>query len=109
MRTFKVDCPEELNRQLRRLSYEVDTYNGIVDRFVDRHLNDPAALDSPVFERNLSKALEKSSEYELAKERVTTEVIPGIQGHDADWSLDFASGVITVTVRCDCPIPGIEG
>lgn len=105
MRKFIIKCPVELNNELQRLSYELSMENTVIDRFLDRHFNDPEALDSPIFMKYAKSVAEKNAEYEMLKDRITTDVLPGIKGHDADWNLDFPTGDITVTVRCNCDIP----
>ena len=108
MRKYQVKCPEELSNELQRINYELAMENTVLDRFIDRHLNDPEALDSPTFNKYAKSVTEKTAEYEMLKEAVTDQVLTGIRGHDADWNLDFSTGIIDVIVRCDCELPFLE-
>lgn len=108
MRKYLVKCPEELNLELQRLNYELSMENTVIDRFIDRHFNDPEALDSPIFMKYAKSVAEKTAEYEMLKDHITNDVLTGIRGHDADWNLDFSTGDITITVRCNCEIPFLD-
>ena len=109
MRKFKVKCPEDLCRDLERLNYELSMENMVIDRFLDRHLNDSSALDSPIFTKYMKSVAEKNTEYEKLKDYVTNSVLAELKDHDADWALDFTTGEFDITVRCDCEIPWLEG
>lgn len=104
MRTIAVKCPDELVSKLARLNYELTMHNTVIDRFVDRHLNDTSALDSPTFERIARETAEKTAEYEMMKDKVTNEVLTDLKGHEIEWSLDFYTGDITVKVLCNCDL-----
>ena len=108
MRKYQVKCPQELNDELQRINYELSMENTVLDRFIDRHLNDPEALDSPTFNKYAKSVTEKTAEYEMLKDHITNEVLAGIRGHDADWNLDFSTGIIDITVHCDCELPFLE-
>ena len=108
MRTYKVKCPEDLCLSLQRLNYELSMENAVIDRFLDRHFNDPSALDSPIFNKYAKSVAEKTAEYEMLKDHITNDILAGIKGHDADWALDFSTGEINITVRCDCEIPWLN-
>ena len=108
VRNYVVECPEDICRELARISYELTMENTVIDRFLDRHLSDPEALESPTFMKFASSVTEKTAEYEMLKAHVTNDILSGLNGHDADWSLDFNTGKISITVRCDCDLGWLE-
>lgn len=108
MRKFTVECPQDLLDQLERLNYELSMEGMVIDRFLDRHANEPEALDSPIFQKYMQSSAEKTVEYELLKEQVSQEVLKDLVGHEYNWQLNFLTGQVEVTVLCDCDIPCLE-
>lgn len=108
MRKYNVPCPEDLLIQLERLNYEISMEGTVVDRFLDRHLNEPEALNSPIFKQYMQNLAEKNVEYELLKEEVTQSVLQNLTGHQFNWQLNFLTGQIEVEILCDCDITCLE-
>lgn len=105
MRKYKVDCPKDICDELERLTYELSMEGAVVDRYLDRHFSDTAALDAPIFQKYMKSLAEKNAEYEMLKEHVTQEVLSELAGHEFNWKMNFLTGQIEVDILCDCDIP----
>lgn len=108
MRIKRIDCPKELVDELQRLTYELSAEGAVIDRFLDRHMNEPSALESPIFTKYSKSVAEKTAEYEMLKDTITKEMLSVLDGHEFEWVLDFAAGQVVVTVKCDCDIPWLD-
>lgn len=109
MKTIQVVIPEEIVNEIERCQYEVNSRQGVIDRYLERHMNDNdgSAIESAPFQHFMSLLSEAETEYEMAKERVTKEFVPDIlKEHQIEWSLDFLTGIMTINILCDCEIEG---
>ncbi len=104
MRKITVKCPEELLNQLERLNYELSMEGTVIDRYLDRHFSDTAALEAPIFKKYMKSVAEKTVEYELLKEEISQHVLSDLVGHEYNWQLNFLTGEIEVDILCDCDI-----
>ena len=99
MKTTKIKCPEDLLTELERTHYEVESLGAVVDRYLDRHSNEPDALDSPIFVRYMKEFTEKNAYYSMLKTKLENEVVKKeISDPSFNWSLDFQSGDISVDI-----------
>ena len=108
MRIKKIDCPNDLLDELQRLTYELAAEGSVVDRYIDRHINEPSLLESPIFVKYSQSIAEKTAKFEMLKDVVTNDILEPLAGHEFDWQMDFIHGKIIVTVKCDCEIPWLE-
>lgn len=110
-KTIKVTVDQELVNYIERLSYEEAAYKDIILTLLETHKGDPdgSSVDNPVFRSYQEKYSKAKAEYELAKERITKEYIPDcLKDHQTDWSLDFGTNLLAITVSCDCGIEALE-
>lgn len=108
MRKVFVKCPEEICDELERLTYELSMEGNVIDRYLDRHFSDTAALDAPIFKKYMESVAEKTTKYELMKEKITQEVLTDLKDHEIEWNLNFLTEEIEVKILCDCEIPWID-
>lgn len=104
MKIKKIECPTDLLNELQRLTYELAAEGAVIDRFLDRHMNESSALESPIFIKYSKSVAEKTAKYEMLKDVITNDLLFELEGHEFDWHLDFSSGQIIITVKCDCDI-----
>lgn len=108
MRIKKIKCPTGLLDELQRLTYELAAEGAVIDRFLDRHMNEPSALEAPIFLKYSKSVAEKTAKYEMLKDTITYDMLSELDGHEFDWNLDFASGQIVVNIKCDCDIAWLD-
>lgn len=108
MRIKKIDCPTDLFNDLQRLTYELIAEGAVIDRYIDRHVNEPSLLEAPIFVKYSKSVAEKTAKYEILKDIVTNEILEPLTGHEFEWYMDFTNGKIVVTVKCDCEIPWLD-
>lgn len=112
MRTFKKQIDKDVVEAIERASFEANARQQVIDRYLDRHMDDAdaSALDSPVFLHFMSLLAEAETEYEMLKDALSkAEIGDELNSHDAEWQLDYATGEITYSLRCDCPIDDFNG
>lgn len=97
---------QELADYLQRLSFEKIARESVVDRIITSHKGDPdgSVLDSPAFKHYMAALADVTAEYELAKSEVPSKCFPWAEGHEVEWSIDFASRKALVKVLCGCEI-----
>lgn len=111
MRKFTIELPTQVSEELERASMEVNARQAVIDRFLERHIDDSdgSAIDSKPFQYFMSLLAQSEAEFNMAKDEVTREYIPAfLENHEAEWSLDFSSHIMTITVKCDCDIPELK-
>lgn len=111
MMQFTLEIPQETVNELQRASVEINARQSVIDRFLEKHLDDSNgnAIDSKPFQHFMSLLAEAEAEFEMAKDAVTQEYIPSfLQNHDVEWLLDYSNNTMTVTIKCDCDIPELE-
>ena len=108
MRKYQKECPKELADELEALTYELNMENGVIDRYLDRHLTDTSSLEAPTFVRYMGSVAKKTKRYERLKEKVSNEVLSELAGHEFNWNLNFLTGMVEVDVLCDCDLPFLD-
>lgn len=92
--------PIELVEELQRTQMEVESCTAVVDRFLDRHINDENAdcLNSPVFIKYQSELAEKEAKHNILKNRITFEYIPDeYRTERYNWSVDYSTNELSVS------------
>lgn len=112
MRTLKIDINnEETINYIERLHYEVEQRKDIIQRLIEAHANDSDAtvLTSPAFKAYSTELSEFVAEYETAKQLFEEEYVPKyLEGHQYNWSLNFAAKQLQIDILCDCDIPELH-
>lgn len=111
MRTVEVIVPQETINELQRCEFEVNSRQGVIERYLDKHMNDEdgSAIESKPFKHFMSLLAEAEAEFELAKNKVTEEFLPSyLVGHECEWIIDYQTKIMTITVKCDCDIPELD-
>ena len=107
MKTIVIEVDQKDINEIQRAGFEVDGRRGVIDRYLEKHMNDTdsSAIDSKPFNHFMSLLCEAEAHYELAKQQIEKTYIPAIfKDHNATWNLDFNTGELTITVLCDCEI-----
>ncbi len=110
MKSFTVEIPEEVVNELERCQYEVNSRQGVIDRYLEKHMNDAdgSAIDAAPFKHFMSLLAECEAEYEMVKEAITENYVPDVlKEHQAEWNLDFHTHILTINILCDCEIEGL--
>lgn len=111
MKTITLPVSEKDVNEVQRAGFEVDGRRGVIDRYLEKHMNDSdeSAINSKPFNHFMSLLCEAEAHYELAKQQIETTYVPEVlKGHSYNWNLDFAAKEITINVLCDCEIEGLE-
>lgn len=111
MRTIDIELPQEVVNEVQRAGLEAKSRQGVIDRYFEKHLedNDASALDAKPFKHFMSLLAEAEAEFELAKDAITDEYLPDyLKNHECDWTLDYNTCVMTITIKCDCEIPELD-
>lgn len=111
MKTITVLVDQQDINEVQRAGFEVDGRRGVIDRYLEKHMNDvdESAINSKPFIHFMSLLCESEAHYELAKQRLEENYIPDfLKGHSYNWNLDYATKEMTITVLCDCAIDGVE-
>lgn len=111
MKTLVIEIPEETVNELQRCEFEINARQGVIDRYLDKHMkdNDSSAIESKPFKHFMSLLAEAEAEFELAKNKVTEEFLPEyLKGHECDWIVDYTTKNMTITVKCNCDIPELN-
>ncbi len=110
MKTIKRKVTQELCDEIERAQYEVNSRQGVIDRYMEKHAKDAdfSAIDSKPFQHFMSQLSYAEAELEMAKAEVTNTYVPEVlKSHNIQWNLDFASQELTIDVLCDCEIEGL--
>ena len=105
MKKYIVEVNQELVNYIERLSYEEASYKDVIMTMLEAHKGDVdgTVVDNPVFKSYQEKYSQVKAEYEMAKAQVTEEYVPDcFKEHRVEWSLDFNTNELTVSVLCDC-------
>lgn len=111
MKTIVIDIPEEVINETQRAGFEVDSRRGVIDRYLEKHMNDEdeSAINSKPFVHFMSLLAEAEAHFELAKSVIENDYVPEfLKGHDYEWFVDYSNCTMTVTVKCDCHIPELD-
>jgi len=111
MKQITIIVPQEVTNELQRASMEATSRQGVIDRYLEKHMDDAdsSAIEAKPFKHFMSLLAEAEAEFELAKEAITNTYVPDyLREHDVDWMLDYATNVLTITINCDCDIPELE-
>lgn len=112
MKTIVVEVPEEVVNETQRAGFEVDSRRGVIDRYMEKHMDDAdeSAINAKPFVYFMSLLTEAEAHFEMAKAMIEREYVPEyLKGHNYDWNLDYYTNTLTITVKCDCDIPELEG
>lgn len=111
MKTLTIEIPQETVNELQRCEFEINARQGVIDRYLDKYMEDEdsSAIDSKPFKHFMSLLAEAEAEFELAKQAVTDKYLPEyLKSHECEWLIDYATKIMTITVKCDCYIPELE-
>lgn len=111
MKKIIVEVPQEVTNELQRASMEANARQGVIDRYLEKHMDDADgfAIEAKPFKHFMSLLAEAETEFELAKETVTKEYVPEyLQSHDIEWELDYGTNILTIIVKCNCYIPELD-
>lgn len=98
MGTRTVACPDDLCSNLARARYEQMMWCTALDRLVDRNLDNPDAVDSPMFRRIAGRVAESIAEEDLIRNLISDQISEAFGGSVRTWDLDVITGRITVEV-----------
>lgn len=111
MKTIIIDIPGEIVTPLERASFEINTRQAVIDRYLEKHMNDTdsSAIDSKPFNHFMSLLAKAEAEFELQKQEVSKQFIPEyLADHMVEWNLDYSTKEMTINILCDCDIPELE-
>ena len=112
MKTIKVNVTQETINYLQRLNYEVFTREEIITKLLEMHKNDndDSLFTSKPFLKYSEELSRVKAEYELAKVELEKIYIPTeLYGkHQYNWTIDFATNVMTIDVLCECGIASLS-
>lgn len=109
MKTIEIEVPQEVVNQIERCQYEVNSRQGVIDRYLEKHMNDTdgSAIESAPFQYFMSQLAAAEAELEITKNQMSEVYIPqALKEHQTEWIIDFSTGIMTVTILCDCEIEG---
>ena len=107
MKTITVNVPERTVNEIERASFEVSSRRGVIDRYLEKHMNDVdgSAINSKPFNHFMSLLTEAEAHFELAKQEIEDVYVPAlVKEHSYEWNLDYKSKILTITIKCDCEI-----
>lgn len=106
-RTVTIQVPTEIVEEMERISYEKNAREHVIDRLFEKHQNDTdgSIVDSEPFKHFMTELAGVLAEEDIMMNRISTEIVPeNLQSHDLQWSLDYLTGKMTITIMCDCEI-----
>ena len=102
---LEIKLPEEVVNTVQRAAFEYETYRDNIAFLLDTRRDDESLLDSPNFKRYCKLQAEAKATFELAKQEVEKMCVPAdLAGHRVEWNLDYATQIVTLTVKCECGI-----
>lgn len=111
MKTLSFELPQEIINNLERAQLETTSRQGVIDRYFEKHLadTDGSALDAAPFQHFMTLLAESEAEFELLKEEITKKYVPDfLATHDCEWTVDYQTKIMTITVKCNCVIPELD-
>lgn len=110
-RTVEIVVPTEVSEALERCQYELNARESVIDRLFEKHKDDTdsSIVESAPFKHFMSELASTKAEYEMLMDRVSKELVPEyLRDHTIQWTLDFYTHILSITVSCDCPIPEVD-
>ena len=93
--TKKITLPEETVTCLERLDYEQNATKNLLLDAAERGISSGDA-----FEHWETKFQEAFAAFQMEKNEVTEQYVrPVSEGKDSDWTLDYRTGELTVTLK----------
>lgn len=102
MKTFQKKVDNGTVDYLERLNFELEGTKRIIKELILENREDASVLDGKTFQRYNQKYEERFAAYETAKDKMAKEFIPPAvreSGDLASWDLDFATGILSYSVR----------
>lgn len=102
---IKKDLDKDFVAQLQQADYAAILLKENFTALCDMHKYDEGFLETPVAKDLLQKQSDTQKEFVALKDRVEKEMVPAeLNGHKFDWSVDYETAVLTITILCDCGI-----
>ena len=111
MKTITIHVSEKDINEVQRAGFEVDGRRGVIDRYLEKHMNDAdeSALNSKPFNHFMSLLCEAEAHYELAKLQIEQTYVPEVvKNHTYNWNLNYGTGELTIDILCDCEIEDLN-
>lgn len=112
MKKIDINVTQETINYLQRLSFEIETRKEVIAKLIEMHKDDidDSLFVSKPFLKYSEELSRVKAEYELAKTEAEKLYVPEVLygQHEYNWSIDFATNVMTIDVLCECGIKALE-
>ena len=101
MRKIIVKVDKEKATELERVNFELNFVKDIVQRVIESHPSDLELINGDTLMSYNKRGAELQRKYAaLANE---------MEGHQYSWIIPNNSDEMTITIKCNCEIPELEG
>ena len=99
-KTKVIKVEEQLSNYIEGLQHEVNARESIIKSI----LTTPGIeINKELFDAYHKELTDFKAEYEKAKEQLQAQYMPEeFVGHEVNWSLDFATCMVTFEKTCEC-------
>lgn len=105
MKQYKCEIESSVVSALERLSYEYQTRKDNIAFLMENHADDPAFLDSAIFQKYQQEEFDAKKTFETAKQEFQSAYVPNeLKEHQISWALDYQTKILTITQHCDCEV-----
>ena len=103
MRKIIVKVDKEKATELERVNFELNFVKDIVQRVIESHPRDTLMSYN-------KRGAELQRKYAALANEMAKEYIPEyLEGHQYSWIIPNNSDEMTITIKCNCEIPELEG
>lgn len=110
MRKIIVKVDKEKATELERVNFELNFVKDIVQRVIESHPSDLELINGDTLMSYNKRGAELQRKYAALANEMAKEYIPKyLEGHQYSWIIPNNSDEMTITIKCNCEIPELEG
>jgi hypothetical protein len=110
MRKIIVKVDKEKATELERVNFELNFVKDIVQRVIESHPSDLELINGDTLMSYNKRGAELQRKYATLANEMEKEYIPEcLEGHQYSWIIPNNSDEMTITIKCNCEIPELEG
>ena len=96
--------------ELERVNFELNFVKDIVQRVIESHPSDLELINGDTLMSYNKRGAELQRKYAALANEMEKEYIPEcLEGHQYSWIIPNNSDEMTITIKCNCEIPELEG